>query len=40
LPILDLEQHPPLFRLRHPVISDLCAWFGAHAARPGYVSVR
>jgi hypothetical protein len=39
LPFPELEKQTPLVRLRHPVVSDLCAWFAAHASRPGYVSV-
>jgi hypothetical protein len=39
LPLSELEKQSPLVRLRHPVVSDLCAWFAAHASRPGYVSV-
>ena len=40
LPFPELEKQRPLVRLRHPVVSDLCAWFAAHASRPGYVSVQ
>lgn len=40
LPFSELETQRPLVRLRHPVVSDLSAWFAAHASRPGYVSVR
>lgn len=40
IPLSDLGLQTPLIRLRSPVVSDLCAWFGAHAARPGYISAR
>lgn len=40
LSLADLGKHTPALRLRHPVVSDIRAWFASHAARPGYVSVR
>lgn len=39
VPSEDLAKNPPIVRLRHPVLSDIQAWFAAHAARPGYTSV-
>lgn len=39
LPFDNLKKHKAAFRLRSPVVSDIRAWLGAHAARPGYVAV-
>jgi len=35
-----MNRHLPLVRLRHEITADIRSWAAAHAARPGYVSVR
>ena len=39
MPFDQLRQHRAVCRLRQQVIADIRAWFGSHAARPGYVAV-
>jgi hypothetical protein len=35
----NAQNLKPAFRLRSPALTDIVAWVGAHAARPGYASV-
>ncbi len=39
LTFVELKNHSPSFRIRHSVVTDIRAWLGSHAARPGYLAI-